>query len=350
MEKTDVNIRPYREGDEEGINNLFNRIFGQTRSLDEWRWKFVENPAVCDPAKWMTVIEKNGAIVGHYASVPYDIRYKGETVKAGQPVDTMIDAEAKLGLKALRELFNAHVEYNDSARFGFGFPNEKAYPVGKKLFGYQDLGRFVKLFRRLSYRTAIKRRFPGAPSFIVNAVDKLSRRKLGVAPGDNGPYEIREIKKFDERINAFWDDVKDNFDIVIARRSPYLNWRYCGRGFKLLLAEEGGKAAGYSVLRIDKEEEATVGFIAEIFAKDEAFSALLRKTLHFLSANDVDYVICGIREKDPIEEALMKEGFENRADIESLPVVYSNIKNEVDNDYLSRPEMWHLFYGEVDGF
>lgn len=33
-------LRPFSFGDEETVNATFNEVFGQTRSLEEWYWKF----------------------------------------------------------------------------------------------------------------------------------------------------------------------------------------------------------------------------------------------------------------------------------------------------------------------
>lgn len=56
----DFIVREYREGDEIEINRLFNEIFGASRSLDEWRWKFRDGPA---NAPVIAVAESGGQIV-----------------------------------------------------------------------------------------------------------------------------------------------------------------------------------------------------------------------------------------------------------------------------------------------
>ena len=37
-------IRRYKEGEEKEINDLFNQIFNEKRPIEEWYWKFRDNP------------------------------------------------------------------------------------------------------------------------------------------------------------------------------------------------------------------------------------------------------------------------------------------------------------------
>jgi hypothetical protein len=69
---SNLEIRPYRPGDEVAIVDAWNSIFpaqdGQApRSLDSWRWAFAENPLRrCESV--LAFVE--GELVGQYASVP----------------------------------------------------------------------------------------------------------------------------------------------------------------------------------------------------------------------------------------------------------------------------------------
>lgn len=77
-----VVLRPWRPGDEDRINPVFNRVFSADRSLDEWRWKFAG-------AEWaIAVAEADGDVVAHAAGVPARLALGGREVDALQVVDT----------------------------------------------------------------------------------------------------------------------------------------------------------------------------------------------------------------------------------------------------------------------
>lgn len=79
-----LKIRPYQSGDEESINRSFNSVFRASRSLAEWRWKFLDNPL-----GHAIVIAKldQGPVVSHFAAIPTLFRVDTEFILIGQGVD-----------------------------------------------------------------------------------------------------------------------------------------------------------------------------------------------------------------------------------------------------------------------
>ena len=67
----------------------------------------------------------------------------------------------------------------------------------------------------------------------------------------NKKFKIARITQFDDRINAFWNDVSRHFSIIVERKKEYLNWRYQKKPdshlFNILLAEEDDTILGYVV-------------------------------------------------------------------------------------------------------
>ncbi|MEP9410035.1 MAG: GNAT family N-acetyltransferase [Candidatus Brocadia sp.] len=350
MTGKNIKVRPYREGDEKSIIELFNRVFDSPMTLEEWEWKYKRNPAVTVLADWITVLEKDGRIIGHFASIPFDVKYKNKTVKSGQAIDTMLDPAEKMGIKFLHELYKYHLAANTEPLFGFGFPNEKAYLIGKKFLGYQNLGEFIQLFKRLSLRSAVKRRFPNIPSFTLNIIHRLSRKFFSLSVKGDDRYVIEETDNFDDRINVLWEKTKERFGITIIRNKDYLNWRYNNRGFKIFLAKQGVEIHGYIVLRIKVLDYATVGYIVDIFSREEATNALLARALKVFIEHDVDFALCGLIKGDVMEKDLQVAGFGRHKDIKSLQIACVLTSNTIDRNYIMEAANWHLSYGEVDGF
>ncbi len=82
LERDGVVLRPYEPGDEDGINAVFNRVFGLRRSLDEWRWKFRAAP------KAIAVATSQGEVVAHAAGLPARLQVGGRVARTLQVVDT----------------------------------------------------------------------------------------------------------------------------------------------------------------------------------------------------------------------------------------------------------------------
>lgn len=353
MAENPVGIREYNAGDEYGINDLFNSLFDKSRSLAEWNRKFIENPASENPARWVTVAEKNGKIVGHYASLPLEMKFKEQVVTAAQPVDSMISPAIKTGVRLFSDLNKKNIKNNKKiALFGFGFPNEKAYAVGKRFLGYKDLGEMVQLFKRLSIRSAVKRRVKWLPSCAESTLHKISKTFYWFylfVRCRNQKTVCKRVNFFDERIEKLWEIVKDDYGIMIQRTLPYLSWRYKNENYIKLLFEKGEELLGYVVVKIEVLDGARVGYILDILYKSN-IESILPDTLRFFIKQDVDYVLCAFIKEDPMVRHLQKMKFKNHIEISPLPVVFFTMSPDIDEGYLKRPKNWHLTYGDIDGF
>lgn len=346
-------IRPYRSGDEESINSLFNRVFNKSRPLEKWKWMYAENPAAKNIAEWVTVAETDGTIVGHYASWAVDFKFCHTVVTAAEPIDTIIDPSMKGGIKPLAKLIEQHFQNNhDIATFAYGFPNDIAYEVGKRFLGYKDLSVMVEYFTRLSLRSALKSRFPLCPFFLSALIHKISktfysfRLSLQKTAKDRN-LVITKVPKFDERVNVFWDTVKDRYGIMAVRNQNYLNWRYGWGQYTILIAERKGVMEGYAVLKIE-EKAAKVGLIMDLLAREGASLPLLYAALSFFIDCGADYALCGILKEDSFKRYLEKMGFREHKGFPPLPVVYSPLSSKLDVTVSKNPANWHFTYGDKE--
>jgi len=354
MVDTTITIRPYKQGDEEAINKLFNNIFHTSRTLEEWNWKFRDNPATKDPAVWIGIAERDGKMIGHYSSLAMKMKYRNSVAGAAQPVDLMTDPSVRLGVKLFRDMHKSCVKYsNGIALFGFGFPNDTSYTVGKKFLGYKDLGEMVQLFKRLSLRVSFKRRFPWCHGRIINLFHNFSKvfyRFVIFIRGGDKDILIKTIDAFDERINMFWNSVKDRYEIMSVRDLPYLNWRYKNGRYNILIGEENKELVGYAVTKVEDCGDARVGYILDIFSNDDKIATILAGILKSFIEQDVDYVLCGLLSKDPLCSQFKRIGFKEHREIKPIHVVVTNLTSEIDLEYLLNQKNWHLTYGDTDGF
>ena len=61
---SDGRVRAYQDGDEHAIVALFRAIFDVPRTIERWKWQFVEHP---QGAGWIHLGERDGEIVARTA-------------------------------------------------------------------------------------------------------------------------------------------------------------------------------------------------------------------------------------------------------------------------------------------
>lgn len=357
----DYIIRKYKDGDEREINDVFNEIFNEKRSLEEWFWKFKKNPL--GDVNMVTVAESQGKIIGQYAILPCILKYKDKVLRSGFAVDNFVHPDFRGGMKGIQRMmldYQVGVFNEAGAPFGLGFPNREAYIVGKRIFKYKDIGKMPVLFRRLHWRLAFKKRFPRLPNFLITLIQYISSLGFKILiytkyKSNLKGVKIRKVDSFDERFNLFWEKIKEQYNIIVVRDQKYLNWRYSKPGFnyQIFVAESGNDVVGYAVTGIKKNAEETVGNIVDIVV-DNTYgvdSALIKRALLDLSSRKVDYALCWMLPDRGIYTILRSFGF---TEIEAFPavnIVYVVFNfEEVDEMYIKETKNWYLTMADSDTF
>jgi hypothetical protein len=84
-------VRLWAPGDEVAINDGFNRVFGEDRSLEEWAWKYgAGSPPLPIVAAW-----DGKALVAHNGGIPTRFQVDGRRITALQGADTLSLAAAE---------------------------------------------------------------------------------------------------------------------------------------------------------------------------------------------------------------------------------------------------------------
>lgn len=204
-------IRLYRPGDEVQIVGLFHRVFGQTRSLAHWRWKFSGNP---EGAQICLAVTDTGEIIGQYAGIPVRVIVDGQTFTFSQAIDSMIDPRYRRGLKKpgiFARLFERFAEvYGGEGRVAilWGYTTPEHLRIGQRLFGYVVLHQVMKLIRSVG-----------------SAPGQSPRQQMkGLWGGVR--YPIRRVDRFDGRVDDLWERCRPELRAATIRDARYLNWRY----------------------------------------------------------------------------------------------------------------------------
>ncbi len=354
----DFLVREYREGDEAEINRLFNEVYGAARSLDEWRWKFQENPA---NALVIAVAESGGRIVGQYPDMTAFFRYLDRRVLCFSPVDGFILPRFRGGMRGvLKALFEFRKQ--SVRRFGcpvsFGFPTKAHYTVGKRMLKYEDLGTMPVLFMRLNFRLAVRNRMPWMSPYVLSAIRSASSfglRAFIAARGFRAASAIRTrmADAFDARIDALWERIKGQHRILCVRDRRYLSWRYRkpGASYRVVIAEKEGELVGYAVTGVKDEAGARVGHIVDLFAQDspDVTAALVRRAVLDLLSRKADYALCWMLPDKAAFRALREAGFaRNEAAFPSVDIVFQISDPQVDKEVAGDLNNWFLTMGDSD--
>jgi hypothetical protein len=251
-------VRPYRPGDEERILALFRCVFGVDRSLEQWRWRFRDNPAGLTIRLAET---PSGELVGQYAGLPVRMAWGDRTLVFTQIIDVMVDPRLRQGLKraglfaALANRFIADYGGPDRISGGFGFPTPEALRIGRRVAGYIPLHPVVSLIRPVG-------RHGG---------DRRSRLA--------GLFRVEATDRFDGEIDRLWERVRPELPVAGVRDACYLNWRYADCpdvGYQMLVARHrlGGAPAGAAILRLGVRGE-PIGALVDWLVPRRATSAAL---------------------------------------------------------------------------
>ncbi|NRA97215.1 MAG: GNAT family N-acetyltransferase, partial [Planctomycetes bacterium] len=214
---TDVVISLYRDGDDEEILRVFNRVFGDGRTLDEWRWLYHGNP---EGLQTHLARFENGEVVSEFCAIPRRVKLPDGPALFGEVVDSYTDPSYRKGLKrrgpfaSAGEWFAQTFGRYDRDVIMYGLPTPANFRIGQRFLGYTH----------------------------VEEVDMLFR-KLG--PGEVEPVgsecHVTRVDRFSEDVNDLYRRVEPAHECIVVRDTRYLNWRYADRpdvAYELLEARE----------------------------------------------------------------------------------------------------------------
>jgi len=133
---SEIELRPYEEGDEEAINQLFNRAFGSERRVEEWRWKFGSGEIKPIMLAW-----DGDELVAQYGGIPRRLRVDGRRLGGATIVDVIGTAPGRRSLRrrsAYVRACDAFIAHFAHGQFPicYGFPGRRALRLGLLAMGY----------------------------------------------------------------------------------------------------------------------------------------------------------------------------------------------------------------------
>lgn len=202
--------RPVRPDDGPVIAALFEAVFRRSFDLDEWRWKYLDNPA--SRVGVSILVEHEGRAVGHHGAIPAPLNYLGQPherilVQSGDAMVLREHRKASILTTAWRlsdELLGDYPEIEVTT----SMPNEQSvYPVQHNYV-----------------RTSLMEQWQLACG--GEAHTKLRARVERLAA--DARYGLEFLASYDPGpdMDELWRTVARTEALSVAKSAAYLDWKY----------------------------------------------------------------------------------------------------------------------------
>ena len=286
--------------------------------MDAWRWRYLENPY---GGPLIDLMWSGDKLVGQYAVSPIDMSIDGKTYPCAFSLDTMTHPEY-----GGRGIFTrlATSLYHRIAQAGrvmvWGFPNENSRHGFIKRLAWFDVASIPML--------CLRSRLDGYPQ-----------------------TEIRPLEEVDTQVDDLFQQERKHWYCLAVRSAQYLEWRFFhrpGRRYYAAGAFYGGKLVGYSIYKLFRTREQTVGDIVDLFCVQDVgvFTDLIIWTAQDLIRQGVQVVDIWMNEHSPFYSVLQAIGFVSGA-------LYTFFGGRVFSSALSTERLmewpnWYIQMGDSD--
>jgi hypothetical protein len=216
-----ISIRATGERDLAGLSALFDARFGRPLAAEEWHWKYRLLPG---EARSLVAVDGGGDVLAHGGALRLPARWHGGEGGIWQLVDFagggrgggLHPALVQIGRRLLADLPPA-----GDAPWIFGFPSERHFRLGERVFGYRPLASLQPLAGPL----------PDAPPAGAPAADApvAGTPPAGVPlPGAHGVAGagLESGDSCGDWAEAIWERCAV---LGVRRSAAFLNWRYWAR-------------------------------------------------------------------------------------------------------------------------
>ena len=315
----DFTIKECQPGDKEQVRELYAACYGRDSdrypSPAEWNWRYHNGlyKSTIWLAKW------GNQVAAQRAAVVKTVKIGQEYHPAAHFMDVMTHPDYRrrgLFTRLVRRTTAAVTE--QGAAIGYSFPNESSFPGFVAKTDWPHVGS-LSLFMKPVNAEALLGERVGNPA-LRNGLAFLLRPGLALAcresrHGRAAGVSVRRLVSFDQRFDAFWEQVANDYEVILRRDSRHLNWRYVQRPsveYAVYAAEEGDRIAGFIVVRTRRMFGMNLGLIVELLTlnRDQRVAqALVAQSARHLVGVGADAITCVMFDHQPYSQALRREGF-----------------------------------------
>lgn len=297
------NFRPYRQGDERAINQLYFEVTGRRRTVEQFRWQWLQAPGGAGEIWLIEAVGDNGdaKLVGHHGIMPVRFSCGDVDFLFGKTENTMVLPEYRDKIiyprfeKRFQDAYQSrfHALFStfgpDAAvrlRLALGYELKSEWKFEKLATSSSSATYLLRYFLRRKIQTLSSKQLANA----VSERPSLISAKFGAA-GFYSDEEAASLSFFD----SFWRCARLGFGVTPSRDKIDLKWRFWTNPYKshlTSLLEQDGVYCGYAIISINAANplEALLEDYAVIEPRTELVDALLEQLLGRLKAVGVKWL------------------------------------------------------------
>jgi hypothetical protein len=320
-ESANLTIRFYQPGDEEGIVELLKKTFPKWNNFKDplglWNWKYINSPKEYS----IIVLLINNKIVGcsHHIIFKAKLGSEIESIEWGD--DLAVDNEYRgKGFWGKMRDFD-HAETKDPIKYTY---STTISPIvlgrwrrrGRGEFPF-TVSRMVKIkdidlhLKMRPVKDVFSTKYGYSLLRIWNRLKNIFASKIK----HNDDFKIIEIKEFDVSVDSLWNKIKDDYNLILERKSNYINWRFTDndRGNHIKFqATKGNEVLGYIVLGLKEEGGYTEGQIEDLIAlksRVDVADALFAHANKYFDEHGINTIYYQVVDNHPYHGISMRKGF-----------------------------------------
>jgi hypothetical protein len=357
----DVDIRPYQPGDDEKIVQLLTKTFPKWAKFNDpmkiWKWKYIETPQRSNIV--LAVIDEK--IVGCLHSIFLAAKVGSEITPLRYGDDAAVDNDYRG--QGISNKMRAYREQNFGAlaKYDFSTTNNPIIEKGweKRLRSHlpYPVTRMVKINDvnlHLKMRPRKNNTLTKYSYSTLNALNRITNHfNPQIKRGDD--FRIVEVSEFDNKVDPFWERVKEDYAFILEKKHDYLNWRFQdnerGKHIKVQ-AIKGDELLGFTVFGLKDENGYAEGQIEDLIAlqdRVDVADALLDSAYKYFDDRGVNTVYYQVVDGHPYKGLSERRGFINSRLKANLTIGYTEyfkIKKEFTLEGIT-PSQIYFNYAET---
>lgn len=318
-------------------------------SDERFTWNYLKAPAVC----WVARDSSTGELVGTCAIFLRDATVNGRPAKAGIAGDFAVDKKHRTFGPALmmQKALLASLK-DERIDFTYSIPNKLSEPLLVRL-GYREIGkyhRYVKLLRA-EYREN-KNILPSPLKGIASGITDLALKTISreFRYRRSGSVEVETPEFFDKRFDELSGAAGKKFDIVGARDSKFLHWRYKESAYRdyrvFAITRDKGALTGYIVYYIDENVAYVADMLCDLDLKD-GLNTLLSEFCLRMRKDSVGSVSIRYLGAGSVEAKLKEMNFFEDKRNKTRVYVFCP-PSQAESGLIFNSENWYILEGDND--
>jgi GNAT superfamily N-acetyltransferase len=318
--ENEIIIRHYQPEDETSLLDVLRLSFSVWKNEKDprrhWEWKYLETPQTTD----VIVAIHNSKVVGVSHNLRLNLKLGSRIVLTHFGADSATHPDYRgrgifgriVGyLETIRHSDKIGLEYafsgNPAVRKEWGKRGRVSFPFHVSyMLRLKDAGLHLQK-KHMKNAIALRVAYEG-----LKTVTNLS--KVNEKIEDKDKFKVNVVENFDDKIDLFWDRVKDNYDFIVEKKKKYLNWRYNSRAgdFKIFEAVQGDELLGFITAQVTGDTTYPEGQICDLLTlprRTDVSNALMEAALSYLDQRGVNAVYYMVVRKNPYQRVAANNGF-----------------------------------------